>query len=330
MARFRGVAGFAVALTAWVAAVTWTGAQSAARPGPTSPAAAQTPIPGAVPAATCAKCHASIHQRWLGARHSKMLQPATPATVLAPFSGRAIELRGTAFTLTHEGDRYFVRGPFPTAKEEVHRVEYTLGSRRVQHYLTRLSDGRLVVLPPAWDVEKGEWFHNLDIVNPDDAALKPDSGLEPDLLRVPRLRLRQGIRSDALELRHAVVGLRNQLRALSWSRRGSRRTLRIRRAGPRRGHRHRDAHAPVSGTLDDGVCAVSFAARHYRSGICRGRRLLRSLHADSGVRTTTRAGSCVLGGWPAAPILKRCNWPLAEPLLSRGQCDVHDLPSRSA
>lgn len=100
-----------------------------------------------------------------------MLQPATPTTVLAPFSGRAIELRGTAFTLTHEGDRYFVRGPFPTAKEEVHRVEYTLGSRRVQHYLTRLSDGRLVVLPPAWDVEKGEWFHNLDIVNPDAAAL---------------------------------------------------------------------------------------------------------------------------------------------------------------
>jgi len=173
MARFRGVAGFAIALTVWVAAITWTRAQSVARPGSASPAAAQTSDQGGVPAATCAKCHASIHQRWLGARHSKMLQPATPATVLAPFPGRAIELRGTAFTLTHEGDRYFVRGPFPTAKQEVHRVEYTLGSRRVQHYLTRLPDGRLVVLPPAWDVEKGEWFHNLDIVNPDDAALNP-------------------------------------------------------------------------------------------------------------------------------------------------------------
>jgi hypothetical protein len=102
-----------------------------------------------------------------------MLQPATPVTVLAPFAGAAIELRGTAFTLSRDGDRYFIRGPFPTAKEEVHRVEYTLGSRRVQHYLTRLSDGRLVVLPPAWDVEKREWFHNLDIVNPDDAALNP-------------------------------------------------------------------------------------------------------------------------------------------------------------
>ena len=55
----------------------------------------------------------------------------------------------------------------------MHRVEYTLGSRRVQHYLTRLADGRLVVLPPTWDVEKSEWFHNLDIVNPGRGRVNP-------------------------------------------------------------------------------------------------------------------------------------------------------------
>jgi len=102
-----------------------------------------------------------------------MLQPATAAAVLAPFEGKAIQLRGSAFTPGLEAGSYFIRGPFPTAKEEVHRVEYTLGSRRVQHYLARLTDGRLVVLPPTWDVEKREWFHNLDIVNPDEAALNP-------------------------------------------------------------------------------------------------------------------------------------------------------------
>src|SRR5262249_48967524 len=58
-------------------------------------------------------------------------------------------------------------------RDEVHRVDYTLGSRRVQHYLTTLSDGRLVVLPPTWDVERREWFHNLDIVNPDESARNP-------------------------------------------------------------------------------------------------------------------------------------------------------------
>lgn len=129
--------------------------------------------PGPSAAATCAKCHASIHERWSGARHSKMLQPATAATVLGRFADRDIQLRGAKFTLTVADGAYFVRGPFPGAREETHKVEFTLGSRRVQHYLTRLPDGRLVVLPPSWDVTRREWFHNLDIVAPDATAVRP-------------------------------------------------------------------------------------------------------------------------------------------------------------
>ena len=52
-------------------------------------------------------------------------------------------------------------------------MDYTLGSRRIQHYLTTLPDGRIVVLPPTWDVERREWIHNLDIVNPDERTPNP-------------------------------------------------------------------------------------------------------------------------------------------------------------
>ena len=173
MARFRVTAGFAVAFPVWLVAVTWVGADSAAPAQVPAPVRAAGQASPGVPAATCATCHTAIHRRWAGARHSKMLQPATPATVIAPFAGTAIQLRGASFTFSRAGDAYLIRGPFPTAKEEVHRVEYTLGSRRVQHYLARFPDGRLVVLPPTWDVEKREWFHNLDIVNPGEAALNP-------------------------------------------------------------------------------------------------------------------------------------------------------------
>jgi hypothetical protein len=126
-----------------------------------------------IAAEACGVCHAATHRRWSNARHSKMLQPATASSVLAPFDAAPIQLRGAAFTLIRDSQGYAVRGPFPTSAVETHRVIYTLGSRRVQHYLTRLSDGRLVVLPPTWDVERREWFHNLDIVNPDDAAVNP-------------------------------------------------------------------------------------------------------------------------------------------------------------
>ena len=171
MTRFRRSAGLVVAFLAWAATVGWVGAQSAV-PAPSTPASSPV-VQASVPASTCAKCHASIHQRWSGARHSKMLQPATAATVLAPFKDTPLQLRGVTFSLSLEAERFFIRGPFPTAKEETHRVDFTLGSRRIQHYLTRLADGRVVVLPPTWDVEKREWLHNLDIVNPDEAALNP-------------------------------------------------------------------------------------------------------------------------------------------------------------
>src|SRR5262245_48777773 len=126
-----------------------------------------------VGAAKCGECHAGIHKKWAGARHSKMLQLATPQTVLGDFSKGIVTLRGARFSLEQAGDRYVIRGPFPAGREEALRIDYTLGSRRVQHYLTTLADGRIVVLPPTWDVARREWFHNLDIVNPDEAPRNP-------------------------------------------------------------------------------------------------------------------------------------------------------------
>jgi predicted CXXCH cytochrome family protein len=102
-----------------------------------------------------------------------MLQPAAAGIVSGDFSRGVVTLRGTRFVLARSGDRFTIAGAFPTAREEVHRVDYTLGSRRIQHYLTTLPDGRIVVLPPTWDVERGEWIHNLDIVNPDEATRNP-------------------------------------------------------------------------------------------------------------------------------------------------------------
>jgi hypothetical protein len=123
--------------------------------------------------AKCAECHEGMHRKWAGARHSKMLQPATPATVLGDFEKGSVVLRNARFGLERAGDGYAIRGAFPSTRDEVHRVDYTLGSRRVQHYLTTLPDGRIVVLPPTWDVVRREWFHNLDIVNPDEATHNP-------------------------------------------------------------------------------------------------------------------------------------------------------------
>src|SRR5262245_59293122 len=80
-------------------------------------------------ASSCARCHESEHRTGPGARHSQMLQPAKPGTVSGDFSRGAITLRGTRFVLGRSGDRFTIAGAFPAAREEVHRVDYTLGSR---------------------------------------------------------------------------------------------------------------------------------------------------------------------------------------------------------
>lgn len=122
-----------------------------------------------VGSAECLTCHEQAHDDWTSSRHSKMVQPAVPGQVLGDFSQEVLRLRGEEYRIRRTGSRYFITEPFFTGEPVEHRVDYTLGNRRIQHYLTTLPDGRVIVLPPTWDVLRREWFHNLEIAAPDQA-----------------------------------------------------------------------------------------------------------------------------------------------------------------
>jgi predicted CXXCH cytochrome family protein len=130
------------------------------------------PKPGAtnemVSAQTCASCHTRVHDAWTTGRHSKMIQPATAATVKGDFSQAAVTLQGSRYGLAVRNGEYFITESVLSGKEQEHRVDYTLGSRRIQHYLTTLATGAIVVLAPSWDVQRRQWFHNMEIVRPDE------------------------------------------------------------------------------------------------------------------------------------------------------------------
>ncbi len=120
-----------------------------------------------VGAARCQTCHESAHQVWSSSRHSKMVQPAVPQAVRGDFGAGAVRLRSQEYGFRREGTSFFITESFLTGTPVERRVDYTLGNRRIQHYLTTLEDGRVVVLPPSWDVLREEWFHNLEIAAPD-------------------------------------------------------------------------------------------------------------------------------------------------------------------
>jgi len=126
------------------------------------------PPSGYVGAAACARCHQSIHDTWTTGRHSRMIQPASAASVVGDFAKGPLTLRGQRYSVRAGSGGYFITESELTGKQQEHRVEYTLGSRRVQHYLTTLDHGRIVVMAPSWDVQRHEWFHNADIIRPDE------------------------------------------------------------------------------------------------------------------------------------------------------------------
>jgi hypothetical protein len=101
-----------------------------------------------------------------------MLQPATAASVVGDFSKGSVTLHGTRFPLRAAGGDYFITSDL-TGKAREYRVEYTLGSRRIQHYLATIDKGMIVVLQPTWDVQRREWLHNMDIVRPDERHERP-------------------------------------------------------------------------------------------------------------------------------------------------------------
>ncbi len=120
-------------------------------------------------AAACGACHANVVHVWTSSRHSKMVQPATVSGVVGDFARQAVTLRGSVYRFRAQAGAYYITETYLTGKPQEHRVQYTLGNRRIQHYLTTLPDGRIIVLPPTWDVVRKNWFHNLDIDDPEEA-----------------------------------------------------------------------------------------------------------------------------------------------------------------
>jgi predicted CXXCH cytochrome family protein len=126
-------------------------------------------IPGYAGAAACLKCHAKEHRQWTQSRHSKMVQPATTAGVIGDFTRGGMTLRGEPYIVGQRNGAFYITESYLFGKPQEHRVAYTLGNRRIQHYLTTLADGKIVVLPPTWDAVRKEWFHAADIDDPEEA-----------------------------------------------------------------------------------------------------------------------------------------------------------------
>src|SRR5262245_20640327 len=92
----------------------------------------------------CASCHQDAFDQWQRSLHIRMTKPIAEATVVGDFSSAArLNDHGRAFEFGTTDGRPFMRITFGTAKPETFRVDYTLGFKRYQGYLSTLPDGRI-------------------------------------------------------------------------------------------------------------------------------------------------------------------------------------------
>ena len=104
----------------------------------------------------CKECHEDIFSRWSDTIHGKMIQAATSKSVLGQPSGEARDA-GSAYW---KDGRFIIMDDYGRPRP----VDYTLGNRRLQHYLSTEPNGEIHVLTKVWDVRRKQWFHSSEIV----------------------------------------------------------------------------------------------------------------------------------------------------------------------
>jgi predicted CXXCH cytochrome family protein len=124
---------------------------------------------------SCNTCgHENIYRKWSDSLHSHMIREVSPETVLADFNDRSFTHERWIFRMYRDQQRFVVREESPSGNLALYEIAYTLGSKRIQHYISLLPNGSMRILFPTWDVLSRKWIHSSDIIR---GAHHSDDGL---------------------------------------------------------------------------------------------------------------------------------------------------------
>jgi predicted CXXCH cytochrome family protein len=119
----------------------------------------------------CQRCHDLEHGQWERSLHVQMTRPVADATILGDFSGNTrLTAHGRSYEFGRKDGRPFVRVGIEDRQPETFAVDYTLGAKRYQGFLSTLPDGRIYVLPAFWHVEHRRWIDWKEITPIPDGA----------------------------------------------------------------------------------------------------------------------------------------------------------------
>lgn len=111
-----------------------------------------------IPSENCLSCHADHFASWRRTHHSRMTQNISPETVQGDFEkNNTFEYLGVKAKMDRRGKDFFMTFWYPDGKAEIFRIERTVGSRRIEQYVTK-QNGQYSRLPIAYDLMQRRWM----------------------------------------------------------------------------------------------------------------------------------------------------------------------------
>jgi predicted CXXCH cytochrome family protein len=113
---------------------------------------------------TCIDCHAEQVEAWQGSHHDMAMKHADKASVLGDFGDVSVMHQGKENRFYRKGSEYWVNIEGPDGQFHDYKISYTFAFEPLQQYMVEFDDGRVQLIPFAWDSRTKEqggqrWFH---------------------------------------------------------------------------------------------------------------------------------------------------------------------------
>jgi len=107
----------------------------------------------------CRKCHETNYASWRATFHRTMTQEAGPESIVGDWErDNTITYQGVRSEMTRENGAYWMTFTGVDGNTQKHEIVRTVGSRRIQQYLTKTGDA-WSRLPIAYDLVQRRWMH---------------------------------------------------------------------------------------------------------------------------------------------------------------------------
>ncbi|MEZ9721041.1 tetratricopeptide repeat protein [Vibrio splendidus] len=122
----------------------------------------------------CVDCHSAEVEAWQGSHHDMAMKHATDESVLGDFNDQTVTHKGKPNRFFRKGDDFWVNIEGPNGQFKDYKISYTFAFEPLQQYMVEFEDGRVQLIPFAWDSrtedEGGQRWFNLypDTTNTDE------------------------------------------------------------------------------------------------------------------------------------------------------------------